>query len=224
MNKKFQIKKKRGTAMIEMVLILPVMLALTLILWQEYNFIYLRNQGIQTNHLDLWQTVDKRDDEVYTVSTSSNSIANSLVSNVDSAFFSTLTQEAMDLTGVSGLAGDIFEFLDMFGLNQQGKCKMRTQVDITFWEGSVIQGLLNLGSAPDTLSFDFTESLLTDPWDSTNPGDTTSGQIVDRVAGGWLGPVGALGGIADMISTVLGIVGIDVPRVNTSAVPDASSP
>ncbi len=217
-----------GVAMMEMVLILPVMLALLLILWEEYNFIYMRNLAIQANHLGVWQTVDNRDNTGDTVLFSDMSSAETIVRNFDVSRInvsSTLVQDNVDLSGVAGLAGDIFSFLNMFGLNQEGKWKMRIQGDMSLWEGSVIKGLLNLGNAntQDVLSFDFTESLLTDPWDSTNPGDTTSGQMVDRVAGGWLGPVGALGDIANMISTVLGILGIDVPRVNTSAVPDNSN-
>ena len=201
---------KKGSSMVEMVIIMPLLITFILMVWEEYKFMECRLRSIQATHYGVWQAVDG-------IGAADISLITPMITNFDPANVNLTTVSLTENEhNVAGPVGDIISFFNLFSVNQDGKMHMRVAGNIVLWEGSVIKGLMNLANpnTGDVYSWSFDEALLVDSWDAISEAD-----IIQHLENGWLGPLGSAGGLAGMVTDLLQFLGVDVPRVNSTAVP-----
>lgn len=209
----------------ESIIVLPLVMACSLLLWGQYTFFQAYHLTIEGTHQGAWKALDLRDSRGDHKTNANLDDIKSRIRTFDEENISvnaSLTQKSIGVMDMP-LIGDVVEFMNFFDLNSKGKWQCSVDTTVKPYQNNVMDFFFSfISQTPGeeaSFTFEMSETILTDGWDARNPGGTTSGQVRDRVAGGWLGIAGEFLDISGFISDLLSAIGIDHPRVNLSEVP-----
>ncbi|EKD26761.1 MAG: hypothetical protein ACD_79C01026G0004, partial [uncultured bacterium] len=222
------LRKNKGSALVEMIVIIPIIIIFMFILKSLSEGFLGKFKGIQAAHYAVWEKADTRNnaadnyDPMPTNLITSN--ANTMASGVKFNGSTTLFNDSA-INGLGGLFGPVVQFINFFGLNQNGLWKSRVDQRFQIEYFNVINRLFPGNPQIGQFIFWFNaEALLTDCWDVRyNPaGDNAQSITLNRVQNGMFGIFS--GFLTNLIMRIMNfsVMGnriCDEPRVNLEAVP-----
>jgi hypothetical protein len=226
-------RKNKGAALVELILILPFIIAFMIIIWELQRGLLAQHAAIQALHYMTWEKVDTRNnlgDRQDPRPTGTVIREGMAIADVDDDLQTAMWLNQADSThGI--LPGAVQLLAGQFGLNTHGKWRAQVRQRFYFTRVSVLNFLFEGDDIGPHIDWGYQESLLVDCWEVRRPpqgapgGDFAHSITLARVSNAFYSLLGGrwfswITRLLQFNLPMFGRVGVDEPRLNLVAVPE----